>query len=483
MTLTASHRDLDLDVLEQLGSGAGSVASTVVADSPEITGCIVLATCNRFELYLDLADDAGASLRGEVTDRVGREGEPGLGPVGSPFAGPRTAVADAVARLSGLPTEHVAVALRTLAGPDVARHLFAVASGLDSMVVGEREVAGQVRRALRAARADGTTSSALERLFQAASGTARAVGSRTGLAGRGRSVVGVALDLAGVGLAATAGTLPSDGPGGSGDWPSGRSGDSPGDRLGPREPALAHRRALLVGTGSYAGATVSALRARGVASIAVYSPSGRAEGFAADRGLTAVPADGLVRAMTEAELVVCCSGTRGPAIDAAMVREARRETVPSGHPRPMVLVDLALRHDVAPDVADVPGARLIDLAVVQRHAPEVTPALQEGYAVVTERAAEFEAELTERALAPAVVALREHVGRVLEAEVARLRVARRRAGAPDGIDATDLTERSLRRFAATILHTPSARAREHARAGTDQAYRDALAALFDIRTP
>lgn len=478
MTLTASHRDLDLDVLEQLGSGAGSVASTVVADSPEITGCIVLATCNRFELYLDVADG---------------------GPVGSAVAGPAVSPAaddaarlgeaasvatDVVARLGGMDPERIATLLRPVIGPDVARHLFAVASGLDSMVVGEREVAGQVRRALRAARADGTTSSVLERLFQAASGTARAVGSRTGLAGRGRSVVGVALDLAGTalagplsagtgpaGLAATTGPTPSDGP------------EQPGDRSGGREPGLAHGRALLIGTGSYAGATVSALRARGVASIAVYSPSGRAEAFAADRGLTPVPADGLVRAMGEAELVVCCSGTRGPAIDAAMVREARHATAPSGRPRPLVLVDLALRHDVAPDVADVPGVHLIDLAVVQQHAPEVTPALQEGYAVVAERAAEFEAELAERSLAPAVVALREHVGRVLEAEVARLRVARRRAGASDETDASDLTERSLRRFAATILHTPAVRAREHARAGTDQAYRDALASLFDLHVP
>lgn len=412
MTLTASHRDLDLDVLEQLGSGAGSVASTVVADSPEITGCVVLATCNRFELYLDVADDA-------------RQGAA------------RAAATDVVGRLGGRDPGQVAALLHTLSGPEVARHLFAVASGLDSMVVGEREVAGQVRRALRTARADGTTSPVLERLFQAASGTARAVGSRTGLAGSGRSVVGVALDLVG--------------------------------------PELARSRALLVGTGSYAGASVSALRARGVGSIAVYSPSGRAEVFAADRGLTAVPDGGLVGAMAEAEVVVCCSGTRGPAIDAAMVREARSVPVPSGPRRPMVLVDLALRHDVAPEVADVPGVRLIDLTVVQRHAPEVTPAVGLGERIVAERAEEFEVELAERALAPAVVALREHVGRALEAEVARLRAA--------GPATADLTERSLRRFAATILHTPAVRAREHARTGADQAYRDALASLFDLHVP
>lgn len=436
MTLTASHRDLDLDVLEQLSSGAGSVASTVVADSPEITGCIVLATCNRFEVYADVADDGDLA---RVTSTV----------------------TEVVARSSGVPLADVVASLAPRTGPDVARHLFAVAAGLDSMVVGEREVAGQVRRALTAARADRTTSAALERLFQTASRASRAVGARTGLSGTGRSVVGVALDLAGRALA-------------------------------EHGLEMAHGRVLLVGTGSYAGASLAALRARGVQDVAVYSPSGRAAVFAAARGLTPVPRDGLTDALAAVDLVVCCSGALGPVIDAATVAEARgrgaREPVDAGRPRPTVLVDLALRHDVAPAVAEVPGVTLVDLASVQRNAPAgVAPALDAATAIVAEQAAEFEAGLTELAAVPAVVALRDHVERVLEAEVERVRAtARSRGAGPDGsVDdpGAALTERSLRRFAAAVLHTPAVRARRYARDGHAEEYREALKALFDLDPP
>ena len=168
LTLSASHHDLDLDVLEQLASGAQSVGPAVVADAA-LDGCVVLATCNRFELYLDAVDG-----RAEVAAK---------------------AAADAVAHATGLPPDDVAHALRPRTGMfPVAQHLFGVASGLDSMVVGEREVAGQVRRALTSARAQGTTSSDLERLFQWASRTSRAVGAGTSLGSSGRSVVAVALD-------------------------------------------------------------------------------------------------------------------------------------------------------------------------------------------------------------------------------------------------------------------------------------------------
>ena len=154
-----------------------------------------------------------------------------------------------------------------------------------------------------------------------------------------------------------------------------------------------------------------------------------------------------------------------------------------------MLVDHALRHDVAPAVAAVPGVTLVDLAAVQRNAPtSVVPAMQAAAAIVHEQAAGFEAGLAELAAVPAVVALRDHVERVLEAEVERARTAARsRAVAADGgavVDGeADLTERSLRRFAAAVLHTPAVRARRYARDGHAEEYRDALKALFDLDPP
>ena len=430
LTLTASHRDLDLDVLEQLSSGAHSVGSAVVAASPQITGCVVLATCNRFELYLDTADRPAAPA-GAAGDLLSAQ----------------VAATEAVATASGLALEDVTGSLQVRQGTEVARHLFAVASGLESMVVGEREVAGQVRRALAVAQAQGTTSPTLERLFQTASRTSRAVGSRTGLGSTGRSVVGVALDIAAHELAAHGVDLPA-------------------------------ARVLLVGTGSYAGASLTALRARGVRDVAVHSPSGRAREFAADRGLEAVEPGAFDEQLSRADLVVSCSGARGPVIDAVMVAGARARAAagPDGRARPLVLVDLALRHDIDPTVAHVPGVRLVDLAAVQEHSPAmVQPAVDAGNGIVESSAAAFEAALAEQSLVPAVIALRDHVEHALEAEIERART--RDAGEAEAV------ERSLRRFAAAVLHTPAVRAREHARTGRHLEYRAGLEAIFGIGVP
>lgn len=422
MTLSASHRDLDLDVLEQLSSGAHSVGRAVVADSPDVTGCVVLATCNRFEVYLDTAwspatDDPVGTLRDAVTK--------------------------VVASSSGMTVDDVAASLQTRTDDAVARHLFAVGSGLDSMVVGEREVAGQVRRALAAARADGTTTPRLERLFQVASRTARAVGARTGLGSTGRSVVGVALDL----VAA--------------------------------DVDLAASRVLLIGTGSYAGASLTALRARGVTQIAVHSPSGRGEVFAADRGLAVVGSQDLLDELARTDVVVSCSGALGPVVDARTVRAAReRAAGPGGEPRPTVLVDLALQHDIEPAAGEVPGVRLIDLSAVQRHSPTtVSPEVAAGRAIVEDAVEAFRRTLAEADVTPAVVALRRHVDAEVAAEVARVRAR----GADDATVAQ--VERSVRRIAARLLHGPTVRAREHAREGRPDDYLEAFDAVFgrDLR--
>ncbi len=409
----ASHHDLDLDVLEQISSGAHAVAPRIVQGCPPVTGCVVLATCNRFELYLDVDGPAEA-------DRA------------------LDAAISAIADESGLPVALVRAALRTGSDHHTVRHLFAVAAGLDSMVIGEREVAGQVRRALATARAAGTTSPDLERLFQTASRVARTVGATTELGSTGRSVVGVALDLA-------------------------------EHELALHGVDLATARVLLVGTGSYAGASVRALANRGVHDIAVHSPSGRAPQLTALRGLPIVEAQALAGTLAEVDVVVSCSGASGPVIDVAMVADARRVSSSGARPRPMVVVDLALRRDVDPAVAQVPGVLLIDLATVRDSSPTtVGPAVSAGLAIVDEHTAEFAGATAEAAAAPAVVALRSHVETALRAELER-------PGAQD-----EATERALRHFAASLLHAPMVRARDLARAGRAEEFTAALDAMLGI---
>lgn len=431
LAFTASHRDLDLDMLEQLSPGARSVGREIVADSPDVTGCVVLATCNRFEVYVDHADGDGDAPPGELLED------------GVPVALAQ-AVAAAVATASGTCADDVAEGLRPRSGDDVARHLFAVASGLDSMVVGEREVAGQVRRALAAARSEATTTAHLERLFQTASRTSRAVGSRTALGAAGRSVVGVALDIV-------------------------------AERVGLRGASV-----LLVGTGSYAGASLAALRARGAHDVAVHSPSGRGEQFAAERGVDVVTHAGLADALARADVVVSCSGAHGVVVDVEAVRTARaRRGGSDGGPRPLAVVDLALRHDVDPAVRDVPGVLLVDLQAVQRHAPTVVgPEVERGWAIVEEAVRDFGAALAETAADPAVVALRRHVDALVAAELDRVR-----ATGADAATVADV-ERSVRRLAARILHRPTVLARASARQGRHAEHREALTRVFgDLDQP
>ena len=212
------------------------------------------------------------------------------------------------------------------------------------MVVGEREIAGQVRRALTTARRDGTTTSGLESLFQAASRVSRDVEARTGLGATGRSVVGVALDIA-------ESELP--------DWSA--------------------VRCVLIGTGSYAGASLAQLKARGCTDVRVYSTTGRARAFAAARGVRSLPAGAdLAAEVSDVDLVVACSGAAGAVLGVDALAAARADAA-----HPLTVVDLALRHDVDPGVRTLPGVRLVSLHTVSEYAPAEHAAVETAHEVVT----------------------------------------------------------------------------------------------------
>ena len=415
LSLVASHHSLDLAVLERLQSDVHAVGRELVAATNAVTGAVVLATCNRFELYLDVADTAHA-----------------------PRA--RRAVAQAVASRSGYALDDVEQHLHPLVGTDASEHLFAVASGLESMVVGEREIAGQVRRALTTARRDGTTTSTLEALFQAASRASRAVEKATGLGSTGRSVVGVALDLA-------ASTLPQAD--GDADWPA--------------------VRCVLIGTGSYAGASLAALKARGVADVRVFSPSGRAGPFASARGVKALPAGAdLLAEVQRADLVVACSGAAGSVLGVEALAAVRR-----GGSTPLTVVDLALRHDVDPDVRSLPGVALVSLQSVAEHAPAEHAALGRARDVVLRAAEEFDADRRVREWDPAVLAERTRVLGGLEAALDALPAGER----------DESRARTVRRRSRAQLHGPTVAARAAARVGDAAGYARALSELAAIRVP
>ena len=433
--LSASHKNSTFDVLEKLSVGAGASATLMVEDYQKLTGAVIVATCNRFEAYLDLDEPYGVS------------------PLPAVYA-----AIDAVSASTGVGADTLRDNLQLTHGNGVAEHLFAVTSGLESVVVGEGEIAGQVRRALEQARADGTTSPELERLFQRASQTSRGIKNRTGIGSAGRSIVRLALELA-----------------------------------ESRVPDWTAATVLLVGTGRYAGASLAALRDRGAENVRVYSPSGRALGFAASHGIDAVSEADFAAAVATASIVVTCTMREDHVIDADLIRAGRAAAGLNAHAPetdlalaavklcpadaapeapPQLVIDLGLPRNVHPNVVEVAGVELLDLETISIHAPlEELNATDEARQLVGRAARKFSDVAEEQSLAPAVVALRTYMFDLRDAEIAR---ARNRG------DSSEQTEAALRHLTGVLLHTPMVRSRELARAGEQDAFLGGLSALFGL---
>ncbi len=397
--------------MARLSVGAPQVPSVVLADDRSVAGAVVLSTCNRFEIYAEApsVDDVEAA---------------------------RSTIISTISEYSGISEQSVSSSFRTHTGQDVAEHLFAVGAGLDSAVIGEREIAGQVRRALIEAQGSGAASGSLVRLFQAASKTAKDVGAQTALGSRGRSIVSVALEL-GTDISADA------------DW--------------------SRKSVVLFGTGAYAGATVAALKDRGCTDISVFSSSGRAEAFVASRGGTAVSAAGLAGALGQADVVIGCSGSDAR-IDAADIERVR-----VGSTSPLLVIDLALSHDFDPAVGLLDDVELITLESVRAAAPdEQADSLVQASDLVREAARAFEEQQSARAMNASIVALRRHTQSVLDSEMERVRAQHGCTAAAEEV------EFALRRMVRQLLHVPTVRARELAAEGRQQDYEAALEALYGI---
>jgi glutamyl-tRNA reductase len=401
-----SHLDVGLPELEQISALAHDLPSELLMQHAA-EGAVLLSTCNRVELYLDAPD---------VERAVARASEL--------LASPTFGVPDLDRRL------------RSRTGDDVARHLFAVTSGLESMVVGEAEISGQVRAAVADARRDGTVTAPLDRLFGTASRVSRQVASTTGLGAAGRSVVSVALDL-----------VERD--------------------HGP----IAGRTVCLIGTGSFARISHAALRSRGVGELLLYSLSGRAARFAETHDGTVIGQAELAAALSRADLVVSCSGAPHPVVD----RSALAPTLAGRTATDLLpIVDLALTHDVEPEVRELGGVHVIDLTDVAEHAPPVhAGAVRRARDVVDDAVVGFVRVEAGRLADPAIVALREHFRREMSDELER---AERRHAAHTLTAVTG----ALDRFANGLLHVPSVRIRELVAQGRGAEAMAALELLFGV---
>jgi len=415
--LGANYNDMPLEQLESLERHTNEIRETLLGSAKAagaanaIAGGVLIGTCNRFEVYLD-TDNFHRAI--DETVRV-------------------------VSQVSGLDSDYVSKALRVSYGSSVAQHLYSVASGLESMIVGEGEIAGQVKRSLAEAQADGQATSALNSLFQTASSVAKKVATDTGLGVAGRSIVASGIELH-EGL------------------------------YGP----LAGKTAVIFGTGAYARVTVAALQRAGVAAIYVYSESGRAHEFSSNRETIPVERGELRQVLAGAAVIVTASGSRNYAISFHLAKDVLERQRELGLPVGLRIVDVALAPSVAPHAYELENVNILDMEYIRQHAPrEHSESVLAAREIVADAVAEFEAEQAARSVDPMISALRAHVGGWVSEEVDRVR---KRAGAETASE----VERSLNRVTNALLHTPSINAKELAKTGNHEDYVQAVKTLFGI---
>ncbi|WP_314171335.1 glutamyl-tRNA reductase [Streptomyces winkii] len=442
-----SHRSAPVSVLERavLAPGVrGKLLQDAVSAEPAAEAA-VLSTCNRIELYADV-DKFHAGV-GELSTLLAQHSGVGLDEL----------------------TPHLYVHYEDRA----VHHLFSVACGLDSMVVGEGQILGQIKDALAVAQEQHTAGRLLNDLFQQALRTGKRAHSETGIDKAGQSLVTFGLEQ----LARPAPV---------GQWVRGK-------------------RALVIGAGSMSSLAATTLARAGVAELVIANrtldraerlASGLAPGLAAGAAPAAalsaghgprahaLPIDGLAAELPRADIVVSCTGATGLVLTAEAVREAleRRAEASAGASAAaddgMALLDLAMPRDIDAAVHTVERARLVDiesLAEVAADAP-LAADVDAVRGIVSEEVSAFGAAQRAATITPTVVALRTMAADVVASEMARLE------GRLQGLDDKQRAEitQTVRRVVEKLLHAPTVRVKELAGEPGGAGYADALRELFDL---
>ncbi len=430
-----SHRSAPVATLERAAVSGDSLGKLLrdVFEAEPVTGTFVVSTCNRVEIYAE---------------------------VGMFHAG-LSSISDLLARHSGVPLAELTPHLYVRYEDRAVQHLLTVAAGLDSMVVGESQILSQVRQAIALAREQGTLSRPLDALGTLALRAARRAHAETGIDRAGANLVSV-----GVGLAAA-----QLGPGGGGT-PAPARHDAP----------LAGRSVLVVGAGSMSSLAAATVQRLGAASIVITNRTPlRAQRLAASVSGSAAGFADLPAALAAADLVISCTGAAGLVITAGMVATALRlRAGGAAGPQPLVLLDLALPHDVDRAAAELPGVSVLGLDSLEDAGLAVAAAQADDVAAVRaivaeELAARVSARHAAR-VSPTVIALRAKAAEVVEAELDRL------TGKLGPLDERAKAEISLamQRVAHKLLHAPTVRVKELAGSPGGDSYEAALRALFGL---
>ena len=436
-----SHKSAPVSTLERAAVTGDTLGKLLhdVARLPDIAETFVISTCNRVEVYAE----------------VGR------------FHGGVAGVCDLLSRYSGIPAAELTSSLYVHYEDRAVQHLLAVSSGLESMVVGEDQILGQVRTALKVAGDHGTLGRSLRDLGRLALRTGKRARAETGIDRLGLSLVSVGIELAApqLGGAQVEGQdqdkLVSNGPG-----------------------RLSGAHVLVVGAGAMSGLAVATAARAGAARVTVANRTrARAERLAAGVGGTVADFADLPAAIAEADLVISCTGAAGLVITAGIVREVLARRDPA---RPLVLLDLAMPRDVDPAVpTGLPGRSEAAVSVISmdtlRGSGEHAVGADDVAAVraiVEEEFAAYGSAVRADRVTPTVVALRAKAATVVDAELARL--AGRLSEESVSGHALEEIAQTVRRVVDKLLHAPTVRVKELASSPDGEEYAAALRVLFDL---
>ena len=420
-----NHRTASPELLERTAVTPEDVPKLLhdLLAGEHVTEAVVLTTCNRVEVYAETA-----TFHGGVTE-----------------------VGDLLARAAGLPFEELHRSLYVHHEARAVQHLFSVACGLDSMLVGEAQILGQVRQAYKIARDEGSAGRGLSELLREALRVGKRAHTETGIDTAAASLVGVGLRVAGEALPDAA-RAPIERP----------ARRSPRGARSAPDPRVRSPAACCAGPASGSSSSPTARRsARGGSPP---SSTGAAIGL-----------DALDSELREADLVVTATGATLPVITADAVQRAMAATRAG---RALVLLDLGLPRDVDPAARELPGVSLIDLEALRAAlaGSDVVTDVDAVRALVAEEVAAYLDRQRALRVAPTVAALRARAAEMVASELDRLagrlpeldRARARRGGS------------TVRRVVDKLLHAPTVRVKELAESPGGDRYAEALHELFEL---
>jgi len=409
-----NHHSADLALLERLAVSGDELPKALrsIADLDHVSEAVLLSTCNRVEIYASVSrfHPGLQQLRGWLAER-GDVHPQDLDELQYSYHDDRAAA-----------------------------HLFAVAGGLDSMIVGERQVALQVKQAMEVARHEGTARRVLQRVFGQAVNVGRRVRTETAISEGASSMVDVGLDAVRARL----------------------------------DGSLSTRRVAVLGAGTVGALTADRLSELEVAHVDVWNRSyDKAQRLAQRVEGTVVPYDDLATAVAAADVVVCTTGAAEPVLDLDLVADAV-----AGRTRPLFLLDLAVPRNVALACRDLSNVELLDVASVRELADRgaTGEVIAHARGIVDEEADRFLAWTRSSVVEPTIRDVRAKAERVRQAELERL--SSKLASLDDR--QREAVEALTRGIVNTLLHDPTIRLKELAdREGTEH-HADALRDLFDL---